>query len=65
MKRTIPPRTSYAYIITPTQNPELFEEQEPNELTHPHVGVQPARDAKQQPAMRLLARRLRRQRRFG
>ena len=65
MKRTIPPRTSYAYIVRPAQNPDLFEEREPNELPHPGVGVQPARDAEQRPAMRLLARRLKRQRRLG
>ena len=63
MKRTIPPRKSYDYIITPVHIRERPQLRELNELPA-HSRDQSVSDLKEKPATRLLQRRLKRQRRF-
>ena len=65
MKRTTPPRSSYAYIVQPTNKLDLREPREPNELGESLPNLQAAPTLTVVPAMRLLARRRKRQRRFG
>jgi len=64
MKRTTPPRNSFEYIIAPAPKSDQIRLRELNEIVASPLGIQTMSNANDQPATRLLKRRLNRQRRF-
>jgi len=65
MKRNTPLRTSYAYIVQPANKLDLLEQLEPNELGETLSNFPVAPNVTTVSATRLLARRLKRQKRFS